>query len=163
MLADIMKIPIVLLLWNLSPKSFDQATPAPPRAATTYNTSKTASLPLLIPITLFAFLSLSRVGHFMLHLMVQELGQVEIPASQRSTFAGTEQSFNSLFQLCHWAATVGWNHPHQFRYLALGSLLVSGVGTGVFAWWKRKPVKREEGYESIAMGAVSREDNDHES
>jgi iron-regulated transporter 1 len=161
-LTNISEIPIVLLLWNLSPKSADQTAPTP-REATTYDTSKTASLPPIIPITLFAFLSLSRVGHYMIHLMVQELGQVEIPASQRSTFAGTEQSFFSLFALCHWAATVRWSRPDQFRYLALGSLLVCGIGVGVFAWWERKPVRREgPGYESIAMGDVAREEEDEE-
>jgi iron-regulated transporter 1 len=130
------------------------------REATAYDTNKTASLPPIIPITLFAFLSLSRVGHFMVHLMVQELGQVEIPASQRSTFAGTEQSFNSLFAFCHWAATVGWNRPEQFRYLALGSVLVCGLGVGVFAWWERKPIQREVArYERIAMGDVTPEDD----
>jgi iron-regulated transporter 1 len=99
----------------------------------------------------------------MIHLMVQELGQVEIPASQRSTFAGTEQSFNSLFALCHWAATVGWSRPDQFRYLALGSLLVCGVGVGVFAWWQKKPARRERAeYESIAMGDVYRGDENDE-
>lgn len=164
LLTNTTKIPIVLLLWNLSPKSSNQAGTAPaPRGVTTYDTSKTASLAPIIPITLFAFLSFSRIGHFMLHLMVQELGQVEIPASQRSTFAGTEQSFNSLFALCHWAATVGWNRPDQFRYLALGSGLICGVGVGVFAWWERKPITKEGmGYESIAMGDVSREGDDEE-
>jgi solute carrier family 40 (iron-regulated transporter), member 1 len=99
----------------------------------------------------------------MIHLMVQELGQVEIPASQRSTFAGTEQSFNSLFGLCHWAATVVLNRPEQFRLLALGSFAVSGVGVGVFAWWSRRPVRREgTGYESIAMVDVPREEEDEE-
>jgi iron-regulated transporter 1 len=99
----------------------------------------------------------------MIHLMVQELGQVEIPASQRSTFAGTEQSFNSLFGLCHWAATVVLNRPEQFRFLALGSFAVSGVGVGVFAWWSRRPVRREgTGYESIAMVDAPREEEDEE-
>jgi iron-regulated transporter 1 len=99
----------------------------------------------------------------MIHLMVQELGQVEIPASQRSTFAGTEQSFNSLFALCHWAATVGWSRPDQFRYLALGSFLVCGVGVGIFAWWQKKSARRDgAGYESIAMGDVYRGDENDE-
>jgi solute carrier family 40 (iron-regulated transporter), member 1 len=156
------KIPIVLLLWNLSPKSSDQAPTPSTREATTYDTSNTASMPAIIPITLFAFLSLSRVGHFMIHLMVQELGQSEIPTSQRSTFAGTEQSFNSLFALCHWAATVGWNRPDQFRYLALGSVIVCGLGVVVFAWWERKPMRKEvAGYESIGMVDVTPE-NDEE-
>lgn len=95
--------------------------------------------------------------------MVQELGQVEIPSSQRSTFAGTEQSFFSLFALCHWAATVGWSRPDQFRYLALGSLLVCGVGVAIFAWWEKRPAKRDGGgYESIAMVEVVPDEEDHE-
>jgi solute carrier family 40 (iron-regulated transporter), member 1 len=99
----------------------------------------------------------------MIHLMVQELGQVEIPASQRSTFAGTEQSFFSLFALCHWAATVGWSRPDQFRYLALGSLLVTGVGVAIFAWWERKPIQGEgTGYETIAMVDVIHDEEGHE-
>jgi iron-regulated transporter 1 len=95
--------------------------------------------------------------------MVQELGQVEIPASQRSTFAGTEQSFNSLFALGHWAATVGWSRPEQFRYLALGSFLVCGLGVGVFVWWERKPIQKGAGYESIAMDDVPRDEYNVES
>ncbi len=155
------QIPVVLVLWNLSPRSPD---PAPnPREITIYDTSKTASLHPIIPITLFAFLSLSRLGHYMIHLMVQELGQVEIPDSQRSTFAGTEQSFNSLFGLCHWAATVGWSRPDQFRYLALGSLLVMGVGVALFASWSRRPIRKARvEYESIAMVEVLHEEEDEE-
>jgi solute carrier family 40 (iron-regulated transporter), member 1 len=100
----------------------------------------------------------------MIELMVQELGQVEIPESQRSTFAGTEQSFHSLFALCHWAATVVWSHPGQFRWLALGSLLVVGAGVVIFGSWMRKErstgAKRRGEYEEIAMGDVGRERED---
>lgn len=93
--------------------------------------------------------------------MVQELGQVEIPASQRSTFAGTEQSFKSLFELCHWAVTVLWSHPDQFRFLALGSVLATGVGLCIFLLWSRRPIRKENGgYESIAMVEVPHEDED---
>jgi iron-regulated transporter 1 len=32
---------------------------------------------------------------------------------------------------------------------------------GVFAWWQKKPARRDGGYESIAMGDVYRgEEND---
>jgi iron-regulated transporter 1 len=159
-----LQIPVVLVLWNLSPKSPDTVVAAlKSRKDTAFDTSKTASLHPIIPITLFAFLSISRVGHYMIHLMVQELGQVEVTNSQRSTFAGTEQSFNSLFGMCHWAATVGWSRPDQFRFLALGSLLVIGVGVAVFAWWLRKPIGKDLGeYESIAMVDVPCEDMDEE-
>jgi iron-regulated transporter 1 len=94
----------------------------------------------------------------MIELMVQELGQVEIPESQRSTFAGTEQSFHSLFALCHWAATVVWSHPGQFRWLALGSLLVVGAGVVIFGSWMRKERRstgrRRGEYEGIAMDGI---------
>jgi solute carrier family 40 (iron-regulated transporter), member 1 len=86
--------------------------------------------------------------------MVQELEQVEIPSSQRSTFAGTEQSFSSFFELCHWAATVVWSQPESFQWLALGSVIVLGVGTAIFGLWSGK--MRREGvvevrYEEIGM------------
>jgi iron-regulated transporter 1 len=111
---------------------------------------------------LFTFLSLSRVGHIAIQLMVQELGQVEIPVSQRSTFAGTEQSFHSMGELCHWAATVVWSRPSQFGWLALGSLGFVGVSTIVYVWWAEKPVNgpREQEYEGIALGGLGDEDDE---
>ncbi|TVY38510.1 Solute carrier family 40 member, partial [Lachnellula occidentalis] len=114
-------IPVVILLWNASDRvtGGDEAT----------------SPHILITITLFAFLSLSRVGHFANYLMVQELGQVEIPVSQRSTFAGVEQSFKSLGELSHWLATLIWSQPEDFRWLALGSFLVTGLSAGLFGTW----------------------------
>jgi iron-regulated transporter 1 len=90
----------------------------------------------------------------MYDLMVQELEQVEIPSSQRSTFAGTEQSFRSFFELCHWGATIIWSQPEDFRWLALGSLIVLGVGTSIFAAWTRKEGRSEAGYEEIALDDI---------
>ena len=87
--------------------------------------------------------------------MIQELEQVEIPSSQRSTFAGTEQSFRSFFELSHWGATVIWSRPEEFKWLALGSLAVVGIGLGVFAVWSKKET-RNDGlrYEEIALDDV---------
>lgn len=107
---------------------------------------------ILIPIIFFAFLSASRIGHYMNSLMVQELGQVEIPVSQRSTYAGTEQSFRSLGELEHWAATVIWSHPSQFKWLALGSLLLVGSSLVIFGTWTKKSSgKTGRVYESVPM------------
>jgi iron-regulated transporter 1 len=87
--------------------------------------------------------------------MIQELEQVEVPPAQRSTFAGTEQSFRSFFELCHWGATVVWSQPEDFRWLALGSLIVLGVGAGIFAVWSRKETRNSRvRYEEIAMDDV---------
>jgi iron-regulated transporter 1 len=87
--------------------------------------------------------------------MIQELEQVEIPSSQRSTFAGTEHSFRSFFELSHWGATIIWSRPEDFKWLALGSLGVLGIGASVFAVWSRKET-RNGGirYEEIALDDV---------
>ncbi len=93
--------------------------------------------------------------------MVQELGQVEIPASQRSTFAGTEQSFKSFAELCHWGATMILSRPDQFRWLAVGSVVVTGMGTALFGLWARRPVimavDKGNMYESVALREMERE------
>ena len=96
--------------------------------------------------------------------MVQELGQVEIPVSQRSTFAGVEQSFKSLGELSHWLATVVWSQPEDFRWLALGSLVVTGLSAGLFKSWVwngKQSTERSAGeYEGIPLTDVN--DEDHE-
>lgn len=93
--------------------------------------------------------------------MVQELGQVEIPESQRSTFAGTEASFQSLGAVCHSAATAWWNHTSEFRWLALGSVLVTGAATLLFGNWARRPPDRnEQRYEGIALPEIGEHDHD---
>lgn len=151
--ADLIKIPVVVLLWNAASR------------ATSSNESPT-SPHVLITITLFAFLSLSRIGHFANYLMVQELGQVEIPASQRSTFAGVEQSFKSLCELSHWLATVVWSQPADFRWLALVSLLVTGLSAGTFGAWIGIGKKITTGagieYEGIPLAEFNDDDEDHD-
>jgi solute carrier family 40 (iron-regulated transporter), member 1 len=84
--------------------------------------------------------------------MVQEIAQVEIPSSQRSTFAGTEQSFRSMFELLHWGATMAWSRPGDFRILALGSLLALGSCATIFAAWMRMPrASVKVGYEEVPL------------
>jgi iron-regulated transporter 1 len=87
--------------------------------------------------------------------MVQEIAQVEIPSTQRSTFAGTEQSFRSLAELCHWIATVVWNAPRDFRFLAVGSFVALVFSTAIFARWARKPrVGVRIDYEEIPLEEI---------
>lgn len=144
-LTHIHKIPVVIVLWTLS-----SALPA--GMLLKRNDSSTPAPHILITVIFFAFLSASRIGHYMNSLMVQELGQVEIPVSQRSTYAGTEQSFRSLGELGHWAATVVWSHPNQFKWLALGSLMLVGSSLVIFGTWARKEVRKGGGkYESVPM------------
>ena len=86
--------------------------------------------------------------------MIQELEQVEVPSSQRSTFAGTEQSFRSFFELCHWGATVVWSQPEDFKWLSFGSLMVLGTSACIFSIWLRREEKGETKYEEIPLDDV---------
>jgi solute carrier family 40 (iron-regulated transporter), member 1 len=94
--------------------------------------SKVVSPNKFLIFIFFGALSLSRIGHFANLLMVQQLGQVEVPEPQRSTFAGTEESLKSLGELSHWVATIVWNSPGDFRWLAIGSLTVTGFSALVY-------------------------------
>jgi iron-regulated transporter 1 len=94
----------------------------------------------------------------MFELMIQELEQVEIPSSQRSAFAGTEQSFRSFFELCHWGATVTWSSPDEFGFLALGSLVFLGVGAGIFGLWCRVGSSARNGGEVVTYQEIAMDD-----
>jgi iron-regulated transporter 1 len=154
LLANILcQIPVVLVLWNLS---LNPTGPAP--ESRDKSSDPTSSIPppsILLSLILFTFLSLSRIGHLLFELMVQEIAQVEIPSTQRSTFAGTEQSFRSFFELCHWGATMIWSAPKDFRFLALGSLVALTSSATLFALWSRRPrIGVNIGYEEVPLDEI---------
>jgi iron-regulated transporter 1 len=155
LIADIAQLPVIVILWTLSRQlSTESPEMQPP----------TSSSPHLVSsLILFAFLSLSRVGHWMFDLMVQELEQVEVPETQRSTFAGIEQSFHSFFKLSHWGATIVWSRPQGIQWLALGSWAVLGVAATMFGVWSysahSKKVLDEVGYEGVPMVDIEREES----
>ncbi|OWP06754.1 hypothetical protein B2J93_8811 [Marssonina coronariae] len=122
-------IPVVLVLWNLPPSS-------PGVGSTAASAASQASL--LTTVTLFGFLSLSRLFLWTYSLMEQEIEQSEVPASQRSTFSGTGESFRSCFDLLHWTATVVWSRPEEFKGLAGASLCVVGGSALWFSTWARR-------------------------
>ena len=115
---------MVLILQHLSPSSSDKKG---------NNTEAVSEAGFLTIITLFGFLSLSRLFHWTYELMEQELEQREVPASQRSTFSGTGQAICSCFDLLHWFATVAWGRSDQFKGLAAASLCV--VGSSAIWFW----------------------------
>lgn len=149
-------LPVVVVLWTLSQKPAAEIRDIREAAIT----SSSYVIPSLV---LFTFLSISRIGHWMFDLMIQEIEQVEIPASQRSTFAGTEQSFRSFFELSHWGATVVWSRPEGFRWLALGSWAVLGIGATTFGAWSYTSNSRKEigdvRYEGLPMADIEREES----
>ncbi|EMR70684.1 putative solute carrier family 40 (iron-regulated transporter) protein [Eutypa lata UCREL1] len=107
-------IPVVLAVWAIYPhpdsdsESSSPAAPPPPP-------SRAWSL------ALFAFLAFSRFGVWIFDLTTQQLTQTLVPAHERSTFAGVENSVVSVFELLGAGAAVALPRTAQFAYLALAS------------------------------------------
>ncbi|KAE8453801.1 hypothetical protein EG329_009313 [Mollisiaceae sp. DMI_Dod_QoI] len=128
-------IPVVLVLWYMTPKS----NPTPDANLSLLTPTPTFPLPLTT-LLLFTFLSLSRLGLWIYDLTTQQLTQTLVPASHRSSFTGVEYSFYNLFELLQNIAAVVLARPEQFRWLAVLSLGAVGVGLGAYAgwvWWVR--------------------------
>ncbi len=45
-------------------------------------------------------------------------------------------SIVSLVSLGHWIAAAVWHAQSDFKWLALGSLVVVAVGAGAYWWWQ---------------------------
>src|ERR1700680_1120967 len=77
----------------------------------------------LLAFVLFFFLSVSRLGLWVYDLTTQQLTQTMTVASERSSFAGVEYSFVSLFELAHHVMTIVLHRPEQFKWIALISFV----------------------------------------
>ncbi|KAI9814369.1 MAG: hypothetical protein M1827_003224 [Pycnora praestabilis] len=131
--------PVVLALWQVSPQpSVSGASKAPP-SITLLPRVLALTSPLNIQpaetLSLFFFLSASRLGLWIFDLTTQQLTQTRIPPVRRSSFAGTEMSFVSLFELGQWIAAAVFHKPEQFRWLALGSFGAVVVSTALYSFW----------------------------
>ena len=89
----------------------------------------------LVAFILFFFLSVSRLGLWIYDLTTQQLTQTMTESSQRSSFAGVEYSFISLFELAHHVMTLILHRPEQFKWIAFISLLAVGASTFAYAGW----------------------------
>ncbi|KAL9108614.1 MAG: hypothetical protein Q9187_008269, partial [Circinaria calcarea] len=85
-------IPVVLAIAAISPS------PSQPPSTLLSRVTPSQSSPLL-SLLLFSTLCLSRLGLWTFDLTTQELTQTRVPPSGRSSFAGVEMSFVSLFEL----------------------------------------------------------------
>lgn len=86
-------------------------------------------------LTLFGFLSLSRLGLWVFDLAVQELTQSRVPSGQRSSFGGAEASLVALFELLQWASAALLSDPAQFQYLATASFGAVVLSTMIYSAW----------------------------
>ncbi|OCK85430.1 hypothetical protein K432DRAFT_343183 [Lepidopterella palustris CBS 459.81] len=119
-------VPLLYHLTSILPYPLPPSSASPPLG----------SHPLLM-FTLLALLSASRFGRGLFSLSTQQLAQARVPAHQRSSFAGTEMAFVSLFGLSHHVGAAIWSKPQQFGWLALGSAVAVGMSLVMFSWWAR--------------------------
>lgn len=89
-------------------------------------------------IVMFTFLSVSRLGLWVFDLTTQEITQTRVAPEQRSSFAGTEMAFVSLFELGQWILGVIISKPKDFRWIALISVGAVAVSAAMYAFWVRR-------------------------
>lgn len=128
-------MPVVLAILSIS-YNHDILQPSGPEDSTLKLILRSMPGPsLLTAITLFSFLSLSRLGLWTFDLCVQELDQILVPKGELASFAGTETAFASLFELGRWTLVAVLSDPSQFIWVAMVSLAAVGVATVAYAGW----------------------------
>ena len=131
------QIPALITLFFLDARLTDTATSTsdpPPSPTTSYP---------LGTIILILSISLSLLFRWTYDLCATQLTQALVPAGKRSSFAGTEMSIVSLVSLGHWIAAAVWHAQSDFKWLALGSLVVVATGVGAYWWWQSWWGRRE--------------------
>ncbi|KAH7403398.1 hypothetical protein BKA64DRAFT_722147 [Cadophora sp. MPI-SDFR-AT-0126] len=131
-------VPVVFALWSLSPSSPPSPKPEPGASSDLPNILTRIiphPSPTLLALTLFAFLSLSRLGLWIYDLTTQQLTQTLTSPTSRSSFTGVEYSFVSLFELAQNVMAIVLSRPQDFKWIALVSWLAVGVSTVMYAAW----------------------------
>ncbi|KAI1326278.1 Ferroportin1-domain-containing protein [Xylariaceae sp. FL0255] len=123
-------IPVVLALWAISKNNEDQNTPES-------ITTSASNLSIGWSLILFSFLAVSRLGVWIFDLTTQQLSQTLVAPSERSTFAGVENSVVNVFEVLGAGAAVIFPHPEQFRWLALASLIGVTISWAMYCFWVR--------------------------
>ena len=100
----------------------------------------TGTTDIITSITLFFFLSSSRLGLWIYDLTTQQLTQTMTDPSQRSAFAGMENSFVAMFELVQNIVIIVLSRPQQFQWVAgmsFGTVLISTIMYAAWVWRMR--------------------------
>lgn len=100
----------------------------------TKNISSASSISIAT-VAMFTFLCFSRLGLWVFDITTQELTQTYVAPKTLASFAGTEMSFVSLFELSQWILVAIISKPEQFRWLALVSLGAVACSTAMYSFW----------------------------
>ncbi|KAI1752463.1 Ferroportin1-domain-containing protein [Xylaria castorea] len=128
-------IPVVLALWAISPQR-DQATGEDARGLIP-RISGVTSLNVGWSVILFSFLAFSRLGVWIYDLTTQQLTQTLVHKTQRSSFAGVENSVVNVFEVLGAGAAIAFPQVEQYRWLALASFISVLISWCMCAWWVR--------------------------
>ncbi|PBP27372.1 putative solute carrier family 40 (iron-regulated transporter) [Diplocarpon rosae] len=143
------QVPVVFALWSLSPGSTTVS--YLPSLVTGFLPTQT-----VLAITLFFFLSLSRLGLWIYDLTTQQLTQTMTLPSQRSSFTGVEYSFVSLFQLLQNVATIFLSRPEDFKWIAIMSFGATVLSSVMYAGWVWKMRGHLVHWEKLGKGCRGR-------
>jgi solute carrier family 40 (iron-regulated transporter), member 1 len=106
-------------------------------------------------LVLFFCLASSRLGRGIFSLTTQQLAQSRLPPHQRSSFAGTETAFVSIFGLAHSLGTAIWSEPAEFGWLAFASWIMVAASAVIYVWWWMKETAKVRHWEGWRLGQYS--------
>ncbi|KAI0594018.1 Ferroportin1-domain-containing protein [Biscogniauxia sp. FL1348] len=127
-------MPVVLALWAIAAQR-DEAESLSAFAGRFI--AERPSLDVGWSVVLFSFLAFSRLGVWVFDLTTQQLTQTLVAPTQRSSFAGVENSVVNVFELMGAGAAIAFPQTEQYRWLALASLVSVVVSWLMYAVWVR--------------------------
>lgn len=126
----------MLALWAISAQR-DQATGEDARTLIPRIFGDAMSLNVGWSVILFSFLAFSRLGVWIYDLTTQQLTQTLVYKTQRSSFAGVENSVINVFEVLGAGAAIAFPKVEQYRWLALASLVSVAISWSMYAFWVR--------------------------
>ncbi|KAI1339599.1 hypothetical protein F5Y15DRAFT_78269 [Xylariaceae sp. FL0016] len=127
-------VPVVLALWAISAQFTESDSLS---GFSRSIMARTVSLPIAWSLILFSFLAMSRLGVWVFDLSTQQLTQTLVPAHQRSSFAGVENSIVNMFEVLGAGVAIAFPETEQYGWLALASLAAVAISWLMYAGWVR--------------------------
>ncbi|KAI0159522.1 Ferroporti-1 [Xylariaceae sp. FL1272] len=125
-------MPVVLAIWAISNQRSQETDNGIDSLG-----KGTQSLSVGWSVILFSFLAFSRLGVWIFDLTTQQLTQMLVPKTERSSFAGVETSIVNIFEVLGAGAAITFPNVSQYRWLALASLVSVVISWFMYSLWVR--------------------------
>ncbi|KAI1268790.1 Ferroportin1-domain-containing protein [Xylariaceae sp. FL1019] len=140
-------VPVVFALWVISNQRSQETEDGIDNLV-----KGTKSLSVGWSVILFSFLAFSRLGVWIFDLTTQQLTQMLVPKTERSSFAGVETSIVNIFEVLGAATAISFPHVSQYRWLALASLISVVISWFMYSLWVRTQRGHLVHWEKIPRG-----------